>query len=521
MRGAHDGGSPVCLAELVATLSLAADLGLGQPPEHAVRSGFVALGLAERLGLGPEERTTTFWVNLLAWVGCTADSHELARLFGDDIQLRSDSYLVDLAGLPQLVFLLRHAGAGRSARRRLAGVAGLVAGGAGRVARAMATHCEVTGQFASRFGLGPAVAEALAATFARWDGQGLPEGLAGDEIPRPARLLQLADVVVAHHGLGGTAQAVDVARRRRGTQFDPALVDLFAAEAGRLFDDLEGTSAWDQLIAADPALRAPLGPAELDEHLEVLADFADLKSPYFLGHSRGVADLAGRAAAAAGQPAGDVELVRRAALVHDIGRAGVPNTIWDKAGSLTPAERERVRMHDYFTDRMLRRPAALAAIGAVAGAGHERPDGSGYPRRARGPAIHPLAAFLAAADAYHAMGEPRPHRPALGRDQAAATLRTEAREGRFDVPAVEAVLAVAGHTPRRRPSGPGGLTAREIEVLSLIARGSSTRQVAHTLGITPRTAGSHVEHIYTKIGVSTRAAAALYAVQHGLLGDTA
>jgi DNA-binding CsgD family transcriptional regulator len=167
---------------------------------------------------------------------------------------------------------------------------------------------------------------------------------------------------------------------------------------------------------------------------------------------------------------------------------------------------------------MLQRPAALAEIGAIASSGHERVDGSGYPRGAAA-GSGALSKLLAAADAYHAMCEDRPHRPAREPNAAAALLRAECRAGRFDPAAVDAVLAAAGHGARRAPGGPAGLTRREIEVLVLVARGASNRHVADSLGITPRTAGSHIEHIYTKIGVSTRAAAALFAIQHGLLPD--
>jgi HD-GYP domain-containing protein (c-di-GMP phosphodiesterase class II) len=240
---------------------------------------------------------------------------------------------------------------------------------------------------ANRLGLGEQVAEALACAFARWDAKGLPAGVGNRDIPLPARLLHLADVVVAHHRLGGVERAVTVARARRGTQFDPELVDTFCLVAPGLFVELDELSGWDEVISAEPALGRTLDPERIDSSLEVLADFADLKSPFFLGHSRGVAELVASAAEGAGHSQVDVVLSRRAALVHDIGRAGVPNTIWDKPAPLTSAELERVRLHDYYTERMLRRPAALAEIGAVASAGHERVDGSGYHRGTSGSSI--------------------------------------------------------------------------------------------------------------------------------------
>jgi HD-GYP domain-containing protein (c-di-GMP phosphodiesterase class II) len=199
---------------------------------------------------------------------------------------------------------------------------------------------------------------------------------------------------------------------------------------------------------------------------------------------------------------------------------GVPATILDKAGPLTAAESERMRMHAYYTERVLSRPAALARIGVIAALTHERLDGSGYHRGLAGAALPATARILAAADAYRAMSEPRPYRSALTAPQAADALRADVRTGRLDSGAVDAVLTAAGERPRRR-TGPAGLTPRESEVLVLIARGATTRQVATRLGITAKTAGTHIERIYVKTGASTRSTATLFAVQHGLLDTLA
>jgi DNA-binding CsgD family transcriptional regulator len=243
-------------------------------------------------------------------------------------------------------------------------------------------------------------------------------------------------------------------------------------------------------------LAKALAGDELDAALEAVADFGDLKSPWFTGHSRGVARLAAAAAQEAGLSDEAITELRRAALVHDLGRTGIPNTIWDKPGPLTDAERERVRLHPYYTERMLARPEALARLGAIAASHHERLDGSGYHRSLPGSALSPAARMLAAADVYHAMTEARPHRDAA-----------------------EDVLTAAGH-PRagaRERARPAGLTARELEVLPLVARGASSRDVARELVIAEKTARNHIEHIYLKLGVSTRAEASLYAMRHGLV----
>jgi HD-GYP domain-containing protein (c-di-GMP phosphodiesterase class II) len=262
-------------------------------------------------------------------------------------------------------------------------------------------------------------------------------------------------------------------------------VHVFVDEAPEMLRDLE-EDTWDRVVAAEPLPRPPLDEDAFDTVLEVMADIADLKSPWFSGHSRGVADLAADAVRAAGMPERDVVTMRRAGLLHDLGRTAISNAIWDKREPLTEGDRERVRLHAYFTERMLRRPVALAGLAAIASSHHERLDGSGYHRAIRGSDIPLLGRYLAAADVYHALLEDRPHRPAREPNEAAALLRTEVRDGK-------------------------------VEVLVLVARGATTRHVARALSITPKTAGNHIERIYAKIGASSRATATLFAMQNGML----
>jgi HD-GYP domain-containing protein (c-di-GMP phosphodiesterase class II) len=238
-----------------------------------------------------------------------------------------------------------------------------------------------------------------------------------------------------------------------------------------------------------------------------------------LGHAAAVGALAEQSGGRLGLPAADVALLRRASLVHGFGRLGVSNSIWDRPGPLSAGEWERIRMYPYLTERILHQSPALAPLGEIAMQHRERLDGSGYPRGLSGSAISRPARLLAAADAYQSMREPRPHRPARTAQEAASRMRDEVRAGRLDGPATDAVLEAAGHRLPRRAHAPAGLTAREIEVLQLLARGLSNRKIAEQLVISPKTAGNHVEHIYAKIGASSRAAAAMFAVQHGLLPE--
>ena len=249
-----------------------------------------------------------------------------------------------------------------------------------------------------------------------------------------------------------------------------------------------------------------------------MADFADIKSPYTLGHSPGVAALAAGAARRCGLVEADVTALRRAGLLHDIGRVGVSAGIWGKEGALSEREWEQVRLHSYYTDRVLARPEPLRRLGALASQHHERMDGSGYHRALAGAALSPPARILAAADAYQAMTEPRPHRRALSPEEAESELRREVRAGRLDGDAVHAVLAEAGHrVPPARRERPAGLSGREVEVLRLLARGLSNRDMAEQLFVSPDTVKHHIQHIYDKTAVSTRAGATMFAMENSLL----
>jgi HD-GYP domain-containing protein (c-di-GMP phosphodiesterase class II) len=518
MSGDDRGGAR--LAELVATLSLGTDLGLGQPMEHVLRQCLIALRLAERLELDAEERAVVYYVGLLAWVGCHSDAHEQARWFGDELELKRHLYEFDAVGWELAAYMVRRLGAGQPPLRRARVGLDFLLHGREWLAGIEVAHCAAAAGLAEQLGLGPGVAESLQQSFERWDGKG-PGHLAGTEIALPMRLVALGDIVEVFHRAGGIEAAVAIARKRRGTQFDPELVDIFASDAAEVLAGLDAATTWDTVIAAEPALRIVLTPEQFDAALESIADFTDLKSPYTAGHSRGVADLATEAARCFGLPDSETAALRRAALVHDLGRLGVPNTIWDKPGPLTPAEWERVRLHPYLTERMLASATALAPLAAVASQHHERCDGSGYPRGQSADTLGPAARILAAADCYRAMLEPRPHRPQRAPSDAERELRAEVRAGRLDGNAADAVLESAGHRVRRRREWPAGLTPREVEVLRLLARGASNKEIASALTIAPKTAGNHVEHIYVKTGARSRAAASLFAMRHGLLSEPA
>jgi HD-GYP domain-containing protein (c-di-GMP phosphodiesterase class II) len=515
---AEPDGAHVRLAELVAALSLGIDLGFGQPMEHILRQCLIALRLAEILELDDEARSDIYYTALLVNVGCHTDAHEQAKWFGDDIASKHVKYDYDMTTLRGNLAGLKWFGAGSPIIQRFRLGIEFAVSGHREVAGMIEAHAARARSLGEQLGLSERVLDSLGSSYEQWNGKGYPGELKGEEVPIAARIAQLAEFVEVGYRVGGAEGAKDMARKRRGTQFDPSLADLLCERADEVFADLEVVGNWDAVIDAEPALAIVLSGERFDAALEAVASFVDLKSPYTIGHSRAVADLVAEAAKALELPDSDVRTIRRAGLVHDFGRLGVSNAIWDKPGPLGAGEWERVRLHPHYTDRMLQ-GEALAPLSAIAVQHCERLDGSGYPRSLTGAAISQHGRLLAAADAYQAMSERRPYRGALSPDEAAAQLRDEVKAGRMDAEAVDAVLTAAGHRVPRRREGPAGLTQREVEVLRLLAQGLSNKEIAERLVISPKTAGTHIEHIYAKIDASSRATASLFAMQHGLLPD--
>ncbi|MCV7343961.1 HD domain-containing phosphohydrolase [Mycolicibacterium rhodesiae] len=501
---------------MLAALSVAIDLGLGQPAEHMLRAALIGTRIADRLGLDREQRDCVYYSTLVMWIGCHADSHEFAGWFGDDISVRRDAYHVDWAGLPYYRFLAANIGRGEPITHRLTSIATLFLNARGNMSALIHSHCTSAALLAERMGLGTGVQNALEFSFERFDGSGLPRGAGGADIPIEMRVAQLADMAEVHHRTGGVSAAVDMAAQRRGRQFDPDVVDVFAAHACDILAGPPAGEVWDAALSCAPDRHEPLQQQSLDELLIALGDFVDLKCPFTLGHSRAVAQLAGDAAEAVGLSADTATLVRRAGHVHDLGRIGVSNQVWSKPATLSAAEYERMRLHPYLTTRILSRINGLEQVAQIAGNHHEHINGSGYPRNLPGAALGMPDRVLAAAVAYQSALEPRPYRAALDPAAAARRVRDRIRTGELDEVAAEAVLHAGGHRSRRTAIRPDGLTPREIEVLCLVARGASNREIAAALVISEKTARNHVERTYSKIGVSNRIGASMYALRHGL-----
>ena len=503
---------------MIAALCLATDLGMGLPFEHGLRSTLIAMRLAERLGVDQATASQAYYGCLLFYVGCTVDAEITAELFDEGALLAHFNPVMFGAPAQTIAGIMRAlASPGSPALVRAFKVATKLPRAVRGHQRHIVALCEVAQMLSDRLGLPPSIRDLFAHFTERWDGKGGPSGITGEKIPLALRIVHVARDAALQQLIGGAAHAAQVVRERAGGAFDPAIAHRLADEADDILALDDEGSAWAETLAAEPAPQLILRDEAIDRALAAMGDFADLASKYLVGHSAGVAALAAAAAQQCGFAAAEVTAVRRAGLVHDVGRVAISVTIWQKPAPLTPDEWERVRLHAYHSERVLSRSPFLGTLAPIATLHHERLDGSGYHRGAAGAALPRAARLLAAADAYHAMTEPRPHREALSPAEAADLLGREARAGRLDSESVTAVVRAAGH--RAPPvARPAGLTEREAQVVTLLARGLQTKQIGRALGISIKTADRHIQNAYAKIGVSSRAAATLFAMQHGLTG---
>lgn len=482
----------------------------------------LAVGLGELAGASAQELTDTYYVALLHASGCTSNSHEATQVFGDDIAHRAAFYLIDTINPAEvLAFYRSNVGAGQPPDLRAQLIEDALAEAPSRGREGFEMMCEVAQGFAGWLGLSAGVRDGLEFIFARWDGRGFP-AVAGEEIPLPMRLHHVVRDASVFMTVGGMQEACEVIGRRSGAAYEPRLAELAVQHLPEMLAELDEARMWDHALASEPAPVIWIQPEDIDDAFSTFAAITGLKSPWLREHSISAADLAEAAAWRMGLPQDQVSAVRRAALAGDLGRVGISNAIWEKPAPLGFGEWERVRLHPHFTERAFAQSQALAPIGLLAGAHHERLDGSGYHRGTRAPGLDRLTRILAAADSYAAMREARPHRAALDAAAAKAELTREAQQGQLDPDAVNAVLSAAGHKIAEQPRTlPAGLTDRELEVVLALVRGASNAEMANTLGISAKTVGHHVQHIYQKAGVRTRAAATLWAFEQDLLHSSA
>jgi HD-GYP domain-containing protein (c-di-GMP phosphodiesterase class II) len=510
-------------ADFLMALAYATDLATGHSRDFALRSCVLAMRFAEVAGLDESMRRKVYHQALLRYIGCNADTHLLADAWGDEITLRRELHHIDMGNRAEFVEVFV-----RAITRKFAGASpeelakeverGLAQGPQVNVP-ILSGHCEVAQRIAERIGLPEQIRENLGQIYERWDGKGLPRGLSGNAVKFPVRLVTLAQDAIAlndHHGFETMKTMI---AKRSGGGYEPELVDLFLKRADPLLAGLDGPVDRETILALEPEPHGTLSDEEAEEAYLAIADMIDMRMPFTFGHSRAVAGLAAAAAKHLGLPPGDIRHIRWAAYTHDIGELTVPVSTWMRAGALTERETDAAHLHPYHGERAL---ASLGgegkAVAALVLRHHERLDGSGYHRYARANDLSAASRVLAAAEAFQTAREQRPHRPALSDTAAAAKLRSAVRDGKLCPEAVETVLACAGQPTRRDVTERlAGLTPREIEVLRLIAGGRTAKEAARELDIAPKTADNHIQSLYSKIGVSTRAGAALYALERGLV----
>ncbi|WP_051217904.1 HD domain-containing phosphohydrolase [Nocardioides insulae] len=503
------------LLGLLAGLAGATDLGTGGQHDESLRRCVVAGRLARVVMADDAMVRNVVLVSLLEHIGCTAYSYEAAGIWGDDIATTHAVLMTDAGSTSDVLrtFLPTVASStGRSPARVALTMAGSMRGMLRAAPRAT---CEVAQEAGRRLGLDTVAQDSLGHMAAMWNGKGFPR-TGGEQIPFPARVMHVAGTAMLFRGVGGDRAAVEQVRRRAGGELDPELAAVFVNRSSELLAGLDTEDPLRAALDVEPDPVVWVDDIDLLEVARVFGDLVDLKSPWLHGHSSGVGNLAGAAAEALGLV--EAAEIRVAGHLHDVGRVAISSRIWNLTRPWTAAEEDEARLHTYYTERVLARTPELAHVAELAAAHHERCDGSGYHRGLRADRLTIGARVLAAADRYCTLVEDRPHRSGLPAARARQRLDADVRAGRLDADAVAAVVATAAGSRRHRPSGAAGLTARQLDVLRLVARGLSNREIASRLCLSPRTVDRHVSDVYARIGVSSRAAAAMFTIEHGLAG---
>ena len=468
------------IVDAMHTLAYVGDLSMGQPTDHSLRTAWLAARIAEAMGRGEAAVAAVQQVALLRWSGCTANAAEFSVLLGDDVGGRAKM----LSQNPNDPAFARN---GALIHREMQPLSQI--------------HCEVSGEIACMLKLPLEVEQALRAIFATYDGAG-PNHSALGVVPDSVYMVAVASDIEILSREQGLPRALELVERKSGHAYPPGMADLVAPRAAAWLEQLDRDEAWQASLffaAGGEAVSVPL---------ELLADVIDLKLPWMTGYSRRVAEAAHSGAVLMGLGADSQSRCYRAALVHGIGRAAVPNTVWNATGRLSAAAREQLRLAPYWTSRAAARIGELAGDAEIGSYAGERLDGGGAFRGCAGAAIPVEGKIVAVAAAWVALQSLRPWRPAMSIHEARAVLEAEADAGRFDAAAVR---AVNGTMPRVEAQEKILLTEREIDVFRGISLGQTNKEVARALAISPSTVRTHVENVFRKLGCTSRAAATLKA----------
>lgn len=453
---ARDDALTVVVSEVLSALSYVLDMVEGQVEGHVLRACYIGMTIGARLELSNADRSDLFYALLLKDAGCSANASRVTELFGaDDVPAKRNMKTVNWSRLPNAAFYVaRNVSPDGAIWTKARHIVTLGAQGQRAARQLVRLRCERGAGIARLLEFGDATANAIRALDEHWDGGGHPNGLRGEEAPLLARICGLAQTVEVFYSTFGSDRAEAIARDRRGSWFEPRLVDVLLAEArgGRLWPALSSAGLETAVAALEPpdrVLRAT--PRRLDLIAHAFAEIIDAKSPYTYRHSEGVATTAVAVSEALGLTPSAVHDQRRAGLLHDIGKLGVSNRILDKPGRLTTEEFRAIQRHPEITHQALTRVRSLAPLATVAAQHHERLDGSGYYRGLGAEDLSLAARILAAADVYDALAQERPYRAALPLEQVLDIMRQDAGP-KLCAMCVDAVdqLARAGKLPHGR-----------------------------------------------------------------------
>jgi len=505
------------LPEVLGALAIVADVGVGVPRETGVGAAILAGRIARGLGLKEADVGAAFYASLLRYTGCSIAIPEIVSLtLGDVHGYQRALALADLGDLSDIRHWLDREmapDAEPQAKSEALDMLDGVLSDPDVMVPVSGSHCDLARQLAVSVGMPIEVTEALKQIYERHDGQGLPNGTSGEELFTAARIMHVATSFELLRRKMGVQWAIAQVKARCGGQFSPDICNLVLSDPAGLITGLDHPTLMDLYLEEAPPLESTDG-LDLVDVARACALNVDHRSVNTLGHSIAVADLAVKAAKCAELDETQCETLRIAAYLHDVGKVGLPASLLDKSDALTRAEQVEVERHTYLTDSILRATSAFEAYASLASSTHERADGSGYHRQLESPKFN--VQLLAACEAYCTLREERPGRAALTVEEASNRMLEEGKQGKWDPMVVRAVLhAVSGHQASLNAL-PNGLSKREAEVVVLMARGLSNKQIAEELFISPKTVEHHVGHVYDKIGTRTRASAALFAVEHGL-----
>lgn len=413
------------LSELLGAMSHALDMTEGLPSGHSARTAFVALRVADQLGIKGQSKRDLFYAGLLKDAGCSSNAARLCEIYrADDLKLKHDYRTIGPSLSDTLRYVLAQSAPGQGYAHRARTILNIVRNGPSLVQEMIETRCHRGADIVRRLHLAENAAQAVASLDEHWDGAGRPLGLKGEAIPLYSRIVLLAQVAEVFHASAGRDAAIAEVRRRSGSWFDPQVVRAFerAARDPALWAVLNDGAEVSVLAEADVDETFVVDDTYLDDVAEAFADVVDAKSPFTAGHSRRVALYADGIAATVGFDDEGRRRLRRAALLHDVGKLGVSNMVLEKPGKLDEAEWAAMRTHPVNSEAILSRIAVFADAARIGGGHHERLDGAGYPRRLRADEIDLATRIVTVADVFDALTADRPYRGAMPCEKAFAIL---------------------------------------------------------------------------------------------------